>query len=149
MAKKLSSSYMFLDEQRILKRLVSAMSPKTISKNSNGKKTLSYLALDQGTVKLSQKNWSSFMAPIVKTKGPRFTYKEDQLHKYAYNPPYGIVPQLASLEPEQLLELANQFSIMKYQYMERGDYLRANLFGWRQRFIERVLSRTTHIDYGI
>ena len=147
MKKKLSSSYMFLDEERILKRLVSAMSPKIISKDN--KKMLSYMALDQGTVKLKHKSWLTFAAPMVKTKGPKFTYKEDQLHKYAYNPPYGIIPQLASLDPEQLLELANQFSIMKYQYMERGDYMRANFFGWRQRFIERILSRTTHIDYGV
>jgi hypothetical protein len=145
----------FLDEERILKRLVATTLPKKLpieGKQITASGSKEIYAFDIVTIKdkvaRERQNVKNSSVPFVRKKGSGYSYKEDQLHKYAYNPPYGILPQLATLNPEELLALANQFSIMKFQYQERGDYLRAFLFGWRQRLIERVLSRTAHIEHG-
>jgi hypothetical protein len=84
--------------------------------------------------------------PVVRNNSIGYRYSETNESPLAYNPPYGILPQLATSDPEELLRLANHFSVLKYQYQERGDYYHAWLFGWRQRMIERVLNRTAQID---
>jgi hypothetical protein len=156
------SSYkpMFLDEERILRRLVSATMPKEspINLKSDGvyqtsakvKKPVYAFDIVEIKTRVDKQKQSrkTDSIPFERKKNAGYVYKENQLHKYAYNPPYGILPQLATLNPDELLSLANQFSIMKFQYQERGDYLRAFLFGWRQRLIERVLSRTATIEKG-
>ncbi len=150
---------MFLDEKRILSRLVSATLPKPLPAKKGRKATTAsssktFYAFDFVEIKrradaLNPTQPGKGMAPVVKVKGSGYKYKENQMNKYAYNPPYGVIPQLENLNPDQLRALADEFSIMKFQYQERGDYLRAWLFGWRQRLIERVLSRTATIDYGL
>jgi hypothetical protein len=145
---------LFLDQKRIHQRIVCSLMPQVIktkgSKKVEASSKVVYAFDIAEHARLRKIEDILFrdlgMAPVIKHKPVRYNYKESVENKYAYNPPYGVIPQLAELSTEELKKLADKFSILKFQYMERGDYLRSFLFGWRQRLIERVINGNATIQ---
>lgn len=156
----------FLDEDRILKRVVAALSSHTpvrvVETDINGKErttasnkfyTLAFDVVMDESLKMPRdgatKRYSppNGFAPVTKIKPTSLNYREYPFENMLpYNPPYGIFPQLMTLDPAELTSLANQFAVKKYEYLERGHYWLSFLYTWRQRLIERILNRTATME---
>jgi len=84
-------------------------------------------------------------APLDVRAGAGFTYQELPEIETTENDPYGILPELVTATPEELIEAADKLAAAKYEYTRRGDYHAAWKAGWRERLIEKVLQGTARV----
>lgn len=141
---------MALNEKQIYCRLVAALTQRQLPLHLKKVKKASNKLPDTMQLKASVNDSPIYAFSILPVQVKRhelgLKYRETTELPLAYNPPYGILPQLASLDPIQLRKLANHFSVLKFQCQERGNYYHAWLFGWRERMIERVLNNTATLE---
>lgn len=88
----------------------------------------------------------SASAPMKVLPGLAFRIEERDSNPFTSpNSPYGILPELLTASPAELIAAADQYSVAKYEFLRRGDKYRSWQAAWRQRMIEQVLANITSI----